>query len=116
MSWVELVWLPLPPSPSSVVICWWFLCWWVSRPGRYPGVHSFYLPFFCDWLDGEGKMVKTAGVYSMIFKVSSHRGEIGDALDMYSVNCDISTNWPLFRNGGNKLRLLLVGGRIGSWV
>ena len=44
MSCVELVWLPLPPSPSSVVICWWFLCWWVSSSSRYPGVHSFHLP------------------------------------------------------------------------
>ena len=25
-SWGELVWLPLPPSPSSVLSCWCFLC------------------------------------------------------------------------------------------
>ena len=41
--WVELVWLLIPPSPSFVVICWWFLCWWVSSSSRYPGVHSFHL-------------------------------------------------------------------------
>ena len=44
-SYVELVWLPLPPSLSSVVICWWFLCWWVSSSSRYPGVYSFHLLF-----------------------------------------------------------------------
>ena len=56
---------------------------------------------------GKAKWFKTTGVYSMIFKVPALREEIGDPLDMYSVNCDISTNWPLFRKGGNKLRLLL---------
>ena len=35
-SWVEFVWLPLPPSPSSVVICCWYLCWWVSSSRRNP--------------------------------------------------------------------------------
>ena len=27
---LRLVWLPRPYSPPFVVICWWFLCWWVS--------------------------------------------------------------------------------------
>ena len=35
---LRLVWLLLPPSPFSVVIC-----WWVSSSSRYPGVHSFQL-------------------------------------------------------------------------
>ena len=34
------------------------------------------------------KWFKRAGVYSMIFKVPALREEIGDPLDMYSVNCD----------------------------
>ena len=36
------------------------------------------------------KWFKTAGVYSMIFKVSVLREEIGDPLDMYGVNHDNS--------------------------
>ena len=40
---------------------------------------------------GKVKWFKTAGVYSMIFKVPALREEIGDALDMYSVNHDISS-------------------------
>ena len=35
-------------------------------------------------------MVKRAGMYSMIFKVSALREEIGGPLDMYSVNRDNS--------------------------
>ena len=60
------------------------------------------------------KWFKTAAVYSMIFKVPDLREEIGDPLDKYSVNCDISLNQPLFRKGGNKMRLVLEGGRIVS--
>ena len=45
-SWVELVRLPLPPSPSSVFICWRFLWRWVSSSRRNPGVPSFYPLFF----------------------------------------------------------------------
>ena len=54
----------------------------------------------------------------MIFKVSALRDERGDSLDMYSVNRDNSPTYPLFRKGGNKVRLLLwVGGwRIVSWI
>ena len=49
----------------------------------------------------------------MIFKVPAHRGKIGDPLDMYSVNCDISPNQPLFRKGRKKIRLLLGCGDYG---
>ena len=45
----------------------------------------------------------------MVFKVPTHREEIGDALDMCIVNCDISPNYPLFRKGAKKIRLLLGG-------
>ena len=45
----------------------------------------------------------------MIFKVPACREEIGDPLDMYSVNYDNSPNWPLFRKGGKEMTL--VGGR-----
>ena len=47
---------------------------------------------FCGQLEGEGKMVKTAGVYSMVFKVPTQREEIRDPLDMYNVNGDITPN------------------------
>ena len=39
---------------------------------------------------GNGKCFKIAGVYSMIFKVPALREEMGDPLDMYSVNRDNS--------------------------
>ena len=65
-SWVELVWHSLPPSPSPVLSCWCYLCWWVSSSRRYPGVHSFYLFFFCDQLEGKAKWFKTAEVHFMI--------------------------------------------------
>ena len=45
---------------------------------------------FCDQLEWKAKWFKTAGVYSMIFKASAHREDIGDSLHMYSVNCDMS--------------------------
>ena len=61
-------------------------------------------------------MFKTAGVYSMIFKVPDFRKEIGDPMDMYSVNRDNSPTWPLFRKSGKKIRLLLWRGRIVSWI
>ena len=48
----------------------------------------------------------------MIFKLPAHREEIGDPLDMYSVNHDNSPTWPLFRKCGKKIRLLLCGERI----
>ena len=38
----------------------------------------------------------------MIFKVPIHREVIGDPLDMYSVNHDISPNQTLFRKGAKK--------------
>ena len=49
----------------------------------------------------------------MIFKVPALREEIGDLLDMDSVNRDNSPTQPLFRKGGKKMRLLLPGeGRV----
>ena len=45
----------------------------------------------------------------MIFKVPSLREEIGDPLDMYSVNHDNSPTQPLFRKGGKKMTLVAVG-------
>ena len=48
---------PLPPSPSSVFICWCFLCWWVSSTRRNPGVPSFYpLSFYGRLPPGYGKV------------------------------------------------------------
>ena len=54
-SWVELVWLSLCPSPSPVLRCWCYLCWWVSSSRRYPGVHSFYQLFFVIGFRGKAK-------------------------------------------------------------
>ena len=36
---------------------------------------------------------------------------MGDPLDMYSVNHDISPNYPVFRKGGKKIRLFLGAGK-----
>ena len=52
----------------------------------------------------------------MGFKVLTCREEMGDPLNMCSVNRDVSPNYPLFRMAGKKIRLLLEGGRIGSCV
>ena len=62
------------------------------------------------------KWFKTARVYSMIFKIPAHREEIGYPLDMYSVNPDISPNFPVFSKGGKKIRLLLAGRGIVRWI
>ena len=62
----------------------------VSSSSRYTGVHSSYLLFFVISWRGKAKWFKIAEVYSMIFKVPALREEIGDPLDMYSVNCDNS--------------------------
>ena len=52
--------------------------------------HGFYLLFFMVGSRGKVKWFKTAGVYYMILKVPALREEIGDPLDMYSVNRDNS--------------------------
>ena len=49
----------------------------------------------------------------MVFKAPNCREEIGDPMDKYSVNHDIST---LFRKSGKKLRHLLREGSIVSWI
>ena len=46
--------------------------------------------FFVIGCRGKAKSFKTAGVYSMIFKVPALKEEIGDPLDTYSVNHDNS--------------------------
>ena len=52
---------------------------------------STYSFFVISWR-GKAKWFKIAVVYSMIFKVPTCGEEIGDPLDMYSVNHDISPN------------------------
>ena len=47
--------------------------------------------FFMVGCRGKAKWFKRAGVYYMIFKIPALREEIGDPLDMYSVNGDISS-------------------------
>ena len=46
--------------------------------------------FFVIGCRGKAKWFKRAGVYYMIFKVLAFRKEIGDPLDVYSVNHDNS--------------------------
>ena len=60
----------------------------------------------CDQLEREGKWIKTAGEYLMGFKVPTHKEAIGDPLDKYSINPDISPQ-PLFIKGEREIRLLL---------
>ena len=43
----------------------------------------------------KSKWSKTAGEYSMGFKVLTSGEQIGDLLKKYSNNCDISCNWLL---------------------
>ena len=50
----------------------------------------------------------------MVLKVPTHREEVGEPLDNYIVNHDISPTYRHFRRGGKKIRLLLEGGRIVS--
>ena len=71
---------------------------------------STYFFYVIGW-KGKVEWFKTAGVYSTIFKVPARREEIGDPLDMYSVNRDNSPTYPLCRKGGKKIRLLFWGGR-----
>ena len=49
--------------------------------------------FFVIGCRGKAKWFKRAGVYYMIFKVPAHREVIGDPLDIYSVNHDISSTF-----------------------
>ena len=53
-------------------------------------MQSFYPLFLVIVWWGKVKRFKTAVVYSIIFKVPAFREEIGDPLDMYSVNHDNS--------------------------
>ena len=48
-----------------------------------------YSFFVISWR-GKAKCFKTVGVYSMVFNVPTSREEVGDPLDMYNVNHDIS--------------------------
>ena len=50
----------------------------VSSSRRYLGVHSFYLLFFVIGCRGKAKWFKTAGVYSILFKIPALREEIED--------------------------------------
>ena len=84
------MWLPLPPLPSHVLIVGGSLVGVFPLPG---GILVFtastYFFYVIGW-KGKVEWFKTAGVYSTIFKVPARREEIGDPLDMYSVNRDNS--------------------------
>ena len=45
----------------------------------------------------------------MGFKVLKSREEIGNSLDKYSINCDISPNQPFFINGEKTDKTLVRG-------
>ena len=55
------------------------------------------------------KWSKTEGEYSMQFKVPTYREPIGDPLEKYSNNCDISPTQPLFIKGEKEIRLFVEG-------
>ena len=59
---------------------------------RYAGVHSSHLLFFVIIWRGKAKwfLRQQEYIFSMVFKVQTHREETGDPLDMYRVNYDIS--------------------------
>ena len=59
-------------------------------PGRILVFAASTYSFFVIGCRGKVKWFKTAGVHYMIFKVPALREEIGDPLDMYSVNRDNS--------------------------
>ena len=73
-----------------VFTCWWFLCWWVLSSSRFTGVHNSHLIFYVINLGTKMKLISIPVEYSMTFKVPTHREEIGNTLDMYSDNHDIS--------------------------
>ena len=57
----------------------------------------------------KAKWSKTADEYFMQFKVQTSSKQIGDTLEKYCNNCDISLNWPLFMKGEKEIRLVLEG-------
>ena len=55
------------------------------------------------------KWNKTEGEYSVGFRVQISSKQIGDLLEKYSNNHDISLNYPPFMKGEKEIRLLLEG-------
>ena len=64
----------------------------VGQTHRGLGRAQAHLLFYVIIWRGKEKWIKTAGVYSMLFKLPSPKEGIGDPLDMYSVNRDILPN------------------------
>ena len=62
------------------------------------------------------KWFKRGGVYYMICKVPTPREEIGDPLDIYSVNSDNSPTQATFQKGWKEDDTLVAGGMIVSWM
>ena len=85
--WLWLVWLPLSPSPSSVLICWWFLCWWVSSSKRYPDVHSFYL------LVSPG-LLKNLENWSQYLQVIKQNSNYCFRLHLWLAHLHVDHSWP----------------------
>ena len=50
----------------------------------------FLFLYVCDQWQGVAKWIKTEEEYFVGLTVPANREEIGDSLDKYSVNCDIS--------------------------
>ena len=80
----------------------------------YADVDSSHLFLYVINGRGSATQITTGGEYSIDFKVPASREEIGDSLDKYSINCDISPNYQLFIKGEGEIRLLLEGRRIVS--
>ena len=67
-------------------------CWWVLSSSGITGTHNSHLVLYVIRSRAKAKWIKTMGEYFMGFKVPARREEIGDFLDKYSINCDISPN------------------------
>ena len=61
-------------------------------PPASTDVHSSHVFSYVISGNGLSKWIKTVGESFIGFEISASREELGDSLDKYSVNCDISPN------------------------
>ena len=74
------------------ITCWWLLCWWVLPSSGLTGIHNSHLVLYVIMSRAKVKWSKTAGEYSMGFKVLTNRGWIEGPLEKYCNNRGISPN------------------------
>ena len=75
----------------------------------FTDIHNSHLVLYVIRGRAKLKWMKTVGEYSMEFKLLTGKEQIGDPLEKYSNNHDISPNLPLFIEGEKEVRLLLEG-------